>query len=79
MARVVWIGEDDLHSTVTSEGVTVEGAGPSFTNCFGIKFPKGEPIEVKNMAIIAKAKINKFFKVEGAPGRPPKAEDGNEN
>jgi ribosomal protein L6P/L9E len=77
MAKITWKGEDDQHKTVTPEGVTVESAGPSFTTCYNIKFPKGEAVEVTDPAIIAKAKNNSFFKVEDGeskrgPGRPPK-------
>ena len=64
MAKLTWTGEDHLHDGV---------AGPSFTTAFGgIKFPKGEPIEVNDKDIIAKARKNPFFEVSGVPGRPPK-------
>lgn len=76
MAKVTWLGEDNLHKTVTSEGVTVESAGPSFTTAFGLKFPKGEAVEVADTSIIERAKKNQFFKVQDetrrGPGRPPK-------
>jgi len=81
MAKITWVGEDELHNATDSQGNLVEGAGPSFTKWQNIKFPKGEPVEVTDHAVIAKAKVNRFFKVEGAPGRPKKVEaDGsNEN
>lgn len=70
MAKLIWKGEDDLHG----EGA----AGPSFTKAFGdIKFPKGEPVEVRSYAIVQKALINQFFEVEDAddvddgPQAPP--------
>lgn len=61
MARVTWLGED-------ADG----RAGPSFTTCFGMKFPKGEPVEVVDKDIIARARRNPFFEVSGVPGRPAK-------
>jgi hypothetical protein len=57
MATLKWTGEDDLHGG---------GAGPSFTHAFGgIKFPKGEAVEVRSYAIVQKALNNPFFEVEG--------------
>lgn len=80
MAKVTWLGEDHLHLTVTHDGHTVESAGPSFTVAFGVKFPKGEAVELKDMALVKKAQKNPFFKVEGVPGRPPKEKsDGDQN
>lgn len=61
MAKITWLGED-----------TSDVSGPSFTTCFGLKFPKGEAVEVTDKDIIARAKKNKFFEVSGVPGRPPK-------
>jgi hypothetical protein len=58
MAKVTWLGEDELHGN---------GAGPSFTRAFGdIKFPKGEAVEVRSNAIVQKALGNQFFEVEDA-------------
>lgn len=59
MAKVIWLGEDE-------PGV----AGPSFTTCFGMKFPKGEAVEVSDKDAIARARRNKFFDVSNGPGRP---------
>jgi hypothetical protein len=57
MAKLTWLGEDDLHDGV---------AGPSFCVGFGgIKFPKGKPVEVTDKSIIERAKKNHFFEVEG--------------
>lgn len=57
MTKVTWLGEDELHGG---------GAGPSFTTAFGgIKFPKGEPVDVTDDAIVAKARGNQYFEVEG--------------
>lgn len=65
MAKLTWLGED-----------SPEVAGPSFTVAFGgIKFPKGEPVEVTDKDFIARARKNRFFEVTGVPGRPPKAEE----
>ena len=76
MAKITWLGEDDLHDGV---------AGPSFCIGFGgIKFPKGHPVEVTDKSIIERARKNHFFDVEGPDefvsthsepkrrGRPPK-------
>ena len=73
MAKLTWKGED-----------TEDGPGPSFVIAYdGIKFPKGQPVEVTNKAFIEKARHNQFFDVddtdEFAPmhsepkrrGRPP--------
>jgi hypothetical protein len=73
MAKVTWLGEDET----LEDGTQI--AGPSFTTWGGVKFPKGEPVELKNPVVIAKAKANKFFSVEGGPGRPPKVSDGDQN
>ena len=60
MAKVTWVGEDQD-----------DVAGPSFTTWQGMKFDKDKPVDITDMHILAKAKSNKFFKVEGGPGRPP--------
>jgi hypothetical protein len=79
MAKLTWLGEDELHG----EGA----AGPSFTRAFGdVKFPKDEPVDVRSHAIVQKALNNPYFSVEdaddvdGAPvqrnkGGRPKKED----
>lgn len=69
MARVLWLGED-------GEGV----AGPSFTTCFGKKFPKGEPVELTDADMIRRAAGNPFFRVESEsppalPAPEPPAHD----
>jgi hypothetical protein len=61
MARITWLGED-------GDGV----AGPSYTTCFDLKFPKGQPVEVSDSDIIKRARKNRFFEVSGVVGRPPK-------
>ena|ERR1700744_5313038 len=68
MAKLTWLGEDGEH-----------GAGPSFTMALGgIKFPKGEPVEVRTYVLVQKAMNNQFFKVDDAddvddaPGKPKK-------
>ena len=79
MAKLTWLGEDDLHDGV---------AGPSFCVGFGgIKFPKGTPVEVTDKSIIERARKNHFFEVEGPDefasmhsepkrrGRPPKVKE----
>jgi len=58
MAMLTWLGEDELHNG---------GAGPSFTHALGgIKFPKGEPVEVRSHALVQKAIGNQFFDVDNA-------------
>lgn len=78
MAKITWLGEDELHNG---------GAGPSFTHAFGgTKFPKGQEVEIRSHAIVQKILGNQFFEVEDAhdvddapqpapkrgPGRPRK-------
>lgn len=76
MAKVTWLGEDELHGN---------GAGPSFTTWAGLKFPKGEAVDVTNPDMLRRAKGNRFFRVQEeaaanppdlvlrrGPGRPPK-------
>lgn len=63
MAKITWKGEDDG-----------DNPGPSFTRCFDLKFPKGQPVEVTDKDIIKRAQRNQFFEVSGVPGRPPKAD-----
>jgi len=59
MAMVTWLGEDELHGE--------NAAGPSFTHALGgIKFPKGEPVEVRSHALVQKAIGNQFFDVDNA-------------
>jgi len=66
MAKITWRGEDELHNG---------SPGPSFTTAYGgIKFPKGEPVDISDKAIIAKARNNHFFEVSGLGGRPPRAD-----
>jgi hypothetical protein len=55
MAKVVWLGEDHLHDD--------ERGGPTFTVWNGVKFPKGQEVEVTNEKALAKARGNPFFKV----------------
>jgi hypothetical protein len=75
MAMLTWLGEDDLHNG---------GAGPSFTHALGdIKFPKGEPVEVRSHALVQKAVGNQFFNVDNAddvddaPGKPKRGRPSN--
>lgn len=74
MAWLKWLGEDDLHG---------DAAGPSFTTAFGgIKFPKGEAVEVTDENALTRARKNPFFSVSDlaetgdapkrGPGRPRK-------
>ncbi len=63
MAKLTWLGED-----------TENYAGPSYTTCFDMKFPKGQPVEVTDPDTIKRARKNRFFEVTGVPGRPPKSD-----
>ena len=74
MAKVTWLGEDELHKREDGSG-----AGPSFTIWNGQKFPKDVAVEVTNPIALKKAKGNPYFKVEGGPGRPAKVIDGDDN
>ena len=79
MAKITWLGEDEYHNGAP---------GPSFCVGFGgIKFPKGEAVEVRSHALVQKALNNQFFEVEDAddvddapdspkrkPGRPSNAD-----
>ncbi len=70
MAKLTWLGEDELHGDMP---------GPSFTTAFGgIKFPKGQPVEVDDKKIISRARTNPYFEVSGMPGRPPKQAEGDD-
>jgi hypothetical protein len=53
MTKVIWLGED-----------STDVAGPSFTTCYGLKFPKGEAVELTDPDAIRRAKGNLNFKVE---------------
>lgn len=74
MPKLTWLGEDELHRNPDGSG-----AGPSNIVWNGVKFPKDVAVDVSDKGMIAKAKGNKFFKVEGLPGRPPKVSDGDDN
>ena len=79
MAKITWMGEDDLHNGAP---------GPSFTIGFdGIKFPKGQQVEVTNPDFINRARKNRYFEVDGPDefvslhpepkrrGRPPNVKE----
>jgi hypothetical protein len=53
---VTWLGEDHLHP---------EGNGPTKNVWNGITFKKGEPVEIDHPHMIAKAKANPFYEVDG--------------
>ena len=70
MAKITWLGEDELHEEHGN-------AGPSFTHALGgIKFPKGQAVEIRQHALVQKAINNPFFEVDNeddvddAPGKP---------
>lgn len=54
---VTWLGEDELHP---------DGSGPSKTTCYGKTFTKGQAVPMTDAGMIAKAKGNPYFSVEGA-------------
>lgn len=85
MAKITWLGEDELHANEDGSG-----AGPSFTVWGGVKFPKDVAVETRHAGRVSKAQDNPFFRVEDAEdvdvvetvpavepakrrGRPPKA------
>jgi hypothetical protein len=54
MVKITWLGED-----------TEETPGPSFNIWNGIKFPKGQPVEVTDAHMIKKATAGtRFWRVE---------------
>lgn len=67
MAKVTWLGED-----------VGDTPGPSFTNCYGMKFPKGVAVEVLDKDTMTRARKNQFFEVSGVVGRPAKGLDTKE-
>jgi hypothetical protein len=58
MAKLTWRGPDDYEAGETP---------PSSCTWAGITFPVGVAVEVDNPTMIAKAKGNRMFKVEGEP------------
>lgn len=62
MAKITWIGEDELHE---------DGSGPSKNKWNGISFPKGEPVDVSDERMVAKARGNQFYKVEDDEVKTP--------
>jgi hypothetical protein len=52
MVKITWLGED-----------SEEMPGPSYNTWNGIKFPKGQAVEVSDTYMIAKARKNQFFRV----------------
>jgi hypothetical protein len=55
MAKITWLGEDDVERDIP---------GPSYNVWAGIKFYKGQPVEISDQWMIASAKQNQFYKVE---------------
>jgi hypothetical protein len=53
MALVTWLGED-----------TEREPGPSYNTWNGIRFPKGEPVEIADEHMIEVARTNQFYRVE---------------
>lgn len=66
MTMVTWLGEDALHP---------DGNGPRFNEWRGTRFEVGKPVEIDNPHMVAKARGNPFYSVDGeakrGPGRPP--------
>ena len=79
-AVITWLGEDDLMHE-DAEGNIVHSyppdkeTPPRQTTWNGIVFKKGEPVEVSNKHMIAKAKGNQFFEVDGVRANPEADED----
>jgi hypothetical protein len=57
MAKITWLGEDDPVNDIP---------GPSWNTWNGIRFPKGQPVEINDAGMIASARQNQFYKVEEA-------------
>jgi hypothetical protein len=60
MAKLTWLGEDELHQREDGSGI-----GPSFVVTFGNhRFDKGKPVAITEWAFINRAIGNRFFEVE---------------
>lgn len=57
MAKITWLGEDDPVNDIP---------GPSWNTWNGIRFPKGQPVEINDAGMIASARQNQFYRVEEA-------------
>lgn len=55
MAKIIWLGEPEE-----------DGEGPRKTVWNGTTFQRGEEVEIDNTHMVAKAKRNPFFSVDGA-------------
>lgn len=72
MARITWKGEDALHP---------DGNGPRHNDWMGLRFIKGEPMDLDNTPLkdnekammIAKAKGNPYYEVSEADAHLPAA------
>lgn len=54
MAKIVWLGEPET-----------DHEGPRHNVWNGITFPRGEEVEIDNPQMIAKARKNPFYSVDG--------------
>jgi len=57
MVKITWLGEDDPVNDIP---------GPSWNTWNGIRFPKGQPVEINDAGMIASARQNQFYRVEEA-------------
>jgi hypothetical protein len=57
MAKITWLGEDDPVNDIP---------GPSWNTWNGIRFPKGQPVEINDAGMISSARQNQFYRVEEA-------------
>jgi hypothetical protein len=64
MTKITWLGED-----------TDTEPGPSFNIWNGYKFPKGEAVEIDDPFMIAKARANQYYMIEGE-AKPQEAHRG---
>ena len=62
MAKLTWLGADDYEAGETP---------PSSCTWDDITFPVGEAVEVTDEWMIAKARGNRFFKVDDEPAKKP--------
>lgn len=72
-ATITWLGEDHLHKNADGDFISM---APVKTTWKGIDFPNGEPVEVNDAHIVAKAKGNPFFLVDGVRGGAVVESDG---
>ena len=63
MVKIIWKGEADEANDIP---------GPSWNTWNGIRFPRGQPVEISDPGMIASARQNQFYIVEeeASPVKP---------